>query len=125
VVVLQCDRCGREITEDESYEHLGQTLCDDCYLDARQSVKACDPWAVYLAGHTRESSGLSGTEGLTDLQKSIYDFVQSKGKVTPEEIAGHFGLSESELQSQFSILRHCELVKGQKEADRVYIVPFS
>jgi hypothetical protein len=124
VMVLQCQQCGREISQDESYEHLGQTLCDDCYLDARQQVKACDPWAVYLAGRARESSGLAGAEGLTDQQKAIYEFVKSKGKVTIEEMTFHFNLSESELQSQFSVLRHCELIRGQKEADKIYIVPF-
>ena len=122
---MQCQQCGREITRDESYEHLGRTLCDDCYLDARQSVKACDPWAVYLAGRTRESSGLVGTEGLTDLQKAIYEFVRSEGKVTVEELTRHFQLSGSELQSHFSVLRHCELLKGRKEGDTHYIVPFT
>jgi hypothetical protein len=39
---MQCQRCQREITEDESFTHLGQTLCEDCYLDIRQPVKACD-----------------------------------------------------------------------------------
>ena len=122
---MQCQQCGREITQDESYEHLGQTLCDDCYLDARQSVKACDPWAVYLAGRTRESSGLAGAKGLTDQQRAIYEFVQGKGKVTAEELTTHFNLSESELHSHFSVLRHCELLRGQKADDKVYIVPFS
>jgi hypothetical protein len=93
-------------------------------MDARLPVKACDPWAVYLAGRTRESAGDVGTEGLTDQQKAIYEFVRGQGKVTAEELAGHFGLSGVELQSQVAILRHCELLRGQKEADQVYIVPF-
>jgi hypothetical protein len=121
---VKCQRCQREITEDESFVHLGQTLCDDCYMDARQPVKACDPWAVYLAGRTREGAGDVGTEGLTDQQKAICGFVRSRGRVTAEELAGHFGLSGAELQSQVAVLRHCELLRGQKEDNQVYIVPF-
>ena len=121
---MKCGQCQREISSDDSFDYQGQVLCEDCYMDLRQPVKTCDPWAVYIAGRTRESSGVTGTEGLTERQKAIYDFVCSRGKVTREEISRHFGLSESELQSQFSVLRHCELLRGQKEEGRVYIVPF-
>ena len=72
---MKCDRCGREITEDESRSYLEETLCDDCYLDARYEAKACDPWAVYTATKEREDAGLDGTQGLTDLQKAIYHMV--------------------------------------------------
>jgi hypothetical protein len=121
---VKCQRCQREISDNEGFVHLGQTLCDDCYMDARQPAKACDPWAVYLAGRARESAGVVDTEGLTDQQKAICEFVRSRGKVTAEELAGHFGLSMAELQSQVAVLRHCELLRGQKEAGQVYIVPF-
>jgi len=94
-------------------------------MDLRQPVKACDPWAVYLATRTREHSGLVGTEGLTEIQKEIYEFIQSKGKVTLEELLGRFNMSESEMRAEFAVLRHSELVKGSKEVDKVYIVPFS
>jgi hypothetical protein len=30
-----------------------------------------------------------------------------------------------DLQNQFATLRHCELIKGQKEGDMVYIFPFN
>ena len=125
MTTLKCERCGCEISPDESYTYLGQALCEDCYIEARQPAKACDPWAVYIATHARESSGLEGAEGLTDLQKKLYDFVKHKGKVTREELMGNFSLSESEVQTQLAILRHCELVKGHKEGDRIYLVPFS
>lgn len=121
---MKCGRCGNEITEDESREHLGETLCDDCYMDARFSSKACDPWAVYTATRTRESSGSNGTEGLTELQKEIYDLVKNKGKVTAAELTEKLGISPDDLQSQFAVLRHCELIKGRKEGDTVYIVLF-
>jgi len=70
------------------------------------------------------SQGLEGTAGLTDLQRTIYDFVRSNGKVTREELMRSLNLAESEMQIQLATLRHCELVKGYKEGDEIYMVPF-
>jgi late competence protein required for DNA uptake (superfamily II DNA/RNA helicase) len=121
---MKCNRCGREVQKGDSYTHFGETLCEDCYLDMRLRVKACDPWAVHSATRLRESSGLEGAEGMTELQKAIYELVKSKGKVTRQEVMEIFSLSESEMLTQLAILRHCELVKGHKEGDNVYLVPF-
>ena len=125
MVATRCKRCHREVSNGQSYEHLGETLCEDCYIDIRYPAKACDPWAVYSATRSRESSGLKGAEGLTDLQKAIYEFVREKGKMTKEDIMKNFNLTEPEMQTQLAMLRHCELVKGHKEGDKVYLVPFS
>ena len=122
---MKCDICGQEIKEGDSYAHMGETLCEDCYLDMRLEVKACDPWAVHSATRFRASSGLKGIEGLTDLQKEIYELVKRKGKITKEEVIKNLSLSEQEMQIQLATLRHCELVKGHKEGDKVYLIPFS
>ena len=53
------------------------------------------------------------------------DKVKEKGKVTREKVMENFGLTETQLQTQLATLRHCELVKGHKETDKVYLVPFS
>jgi hypothetical protein len=121
---MKCSRCGGEISRDDCYQYLGETLCEDCYIDVRYPAKACDPWAVYSATRSRETQRLTETDGLIDLQKMIYGFIKSRGKVTKEEVMRNFGLSESEMQAQLAVLRHCELVKGHKEDDRVYLVPF-
>jgi len=123
-MIVKCNRCGREVPLDNSYQHLGETLCEDCYIDVRYPAKACDPWAVYSATRSRESAGLEGTEGLTEQQKKIYEFVKEKGKVTREEILVNFNLKDAELQINLATLRHCELVKGRKEGNCVYLVPF-
>jgi recombinational DNA repair protein (RecF pathway) len=122
---MKCDRCGQEVSQGDSYTHQGQTLCEDCYLDIKLEVKACDPWAVYSATRSRESANFKGTEGLTDLQREIYALVKSKGKVTREEVIEELNLSEQEMQTQLAILRHCELVKGHKDDGKVYLIPFS
>jgi len=121
---MKCQRCNREISLDQGYTHAGETLCEDCYINIRYPVKACDPWAVYIATHSREQSGLKGTEGLTDLQKAIYEFIKAGGKATREELRKRFGLSETEMQTQMAVLRHCELIKGHREGDKIYLVPF-
>jgi len=122
---MKCNRCGHEIEDSDAYTHLSETLCEDCYLDIRLEVKACDPWAVHCATRFREGSGLEGVEGMTELQKAIYELVKRKGKVTREEVRESFSLPEPEMQRQLAVLRHCELVKGHKEGDKVYLVPFS
>ncbi len=123
-MIIKCNRCGCEVPEEDCYQHRGEVLCEDCYIDVRYPVKACDPWAVYSATRSRESAGLKGTEGLTELQKKIYEFIREKGKVTREEILANFNLRDTELQTHLATLRHCELVKGHKENSRVYLVPF-
>ena len=122
---MECQRCHREISDNDSFTHLGQSLCEDCYMDIRNPNRTCDPWAVYSATRTRESTGLSGVEGLTSLQQAIYAFVKNRGKVTHEEIQTKFSLTPRDMQNQFATLRHCELIKGTKEDGNVYIVPFN
>jgi hypothetical protein len=122
--MVKCQRCQRDIPEDETFNHLGETLCDDCYMDVMSPAKACDPWAVYSATRTRESAGLKGEEGLTDAQREIYEFIKSRGRVTAAEVMSRFSISQQELEKVVATLRHCELVRGQKEGDKVFLVPF-
>ena len=122
---MKCSRCGREISEDESYQHMGKILCDDCCLEIRVHPKECEPWATYLATRTRESLGLKGTEGLTELQTKVYEFVKSKGKVAREEVMEKFNLSEAEMDAQMTSLMHSELVKARGEKGKIYLVPVS
>jgi hypothetical protein len=121
---MKCNRCGCELSADDSFQHLGKTLCEDCYIDIRYPAKACDPWAVYSATKARETVGLEGTAGLTELQRAIYEFIRRNSKVTREQLIENFNLTEADLQSQLATLRHCELVKGRKECNSVYLVPF-
>ena len=123
--MIQCSRCSREITQEESYSRAQEILCEDCFIKAGQSLQACDPVAVRLATRIREKMGSSGADNLTDTQKAIYELVRSKGKMTPQELIDSLGISMNELEIQLAILRHCELLKGRKENDTHYVVPFS
>jgi hypothetical protein len=80
---------------------------------------------VYSATRTRERFGLHGIEGLTKLQKTIYEFIRNNRKVTREAILQDCHLTEPELQTQLATLRHCELVRGLREAGQVYFAPYN
>jgi hypothetical protein len=121
---VACAVCGRELTGEDSIEEEGKVFCEDCYIEDHHKIQACNPWAVRSKRIFREEAGLEGTEGLSELQKAIYEFVVSRGGVKKEEIAEKFGISPRETENQFALLRHCELLKGQKRADGVYLVPF-
>ncbi len=122
---MKCQMCGRDLKEDEIYIREGDTLCEDCYIDSSHRIRVCDPWGEYSARTFRKLHGLEGAEGLTERQRRIYDMITSKIKVTREEIASELGLSMQELENEIAILRHCQLVKGRREGDKVYIVPWS
>jgi len=121
---MNCERCNGLIEEGESYDHRGKTFCEDCYIGVLQPPKTCDVAAVHSAKTHRENLGLKGTEGLTKLQKEIYNYIKDQGKVTKQELTDHFKLPVWELDNQFAILRHCELVKGRKEGATIYLVCF-
>jgi hypothetical protein len=80
--------------------------------------------AVHAAKKHREAAGQTGTDGLTELQKDIVNFIRQSGRVTKEDLAAKFGLPQWELERQFAVLRHCELLKGAKVGDIIYLVPF-
>jgi len=119
---MKCQNCCKEISEDDLFVSEGKTLCEDCYIDVGHRIRVCDPWGERSKKIFRESHGLTGTDGLTDLQKSIYEFIKARGKATREEIAKEMNLSPRELENEFAILRHCQLVKGKKDGDKVYLV---
>lgn len=104
--------------------HEGQILCEDCYIMIVNRVHACDPLAARAAQRFRKASGFEATKGLTEQQRAIYEFIKSRGKVTSVELFSRFLLSPQELENQIAILRHCEMVKGQKEGNTVYLTTF-
>ncbi|RQW79764.1 MAG: hypothetical protein EHM14_07500 [Methanothrix sp.] len=122
---VKCQSCGKDLAEDEVFATGGKTLCEDCYIVVGQRIRVCDPWGERSKKVFRESHGLTGTDGLTDLQKEIYEFIRVKGKVTMSELVERFGLPQADMENQFAILRHCQLLKGKKEGDSVYLVLWS
>ena len=117
---MECSRCGTRIEEGESREFAGQILCEDCYMEALNPPQACDPWAVHLAKSDKLRSGLQ----LTPLQQELYDLVKKRGAIPIPEAAAKLGLSEEGLRREFATLRHLELLRGQKQGQKVLLTLF-
>ena len=100
---------------------MGKILCEDCYIYESDPPKACDPLAVASALSVRKQLGQSGAEGLTERQKKIYLIIEEKGKATKEELVEALNVKSEVLESEFAVLRHCELVRAQKEDGKVFI----
>jgi hypothetical protein len=118
---MECERCGLVLKEDDTYDLHGKVLCEDCYMYETNPPKACDPLAVASATSIRKELGQSGTAGLTELQKQICDIIEQRGKITKQELLEIINIKTEELESQFAILRHCELIRAFKEGDKVYL----
>ncbi len=116
-----CTKCGASLEGEEPREHLGEVLCEDCYLDALSPVKTCDPWAVHTA---RSLKDLPGGLTLTPRQQQLYDLVKEQGEVPKQEAARILGVSEDDLQREFAVLRHLEMLRACKKDEGIFLIPF-
>jgi hypothetical protein len=116
---MKCDRCG--LLASETYNFNGKKLCEDCYMYETNPPKACDPLAVASATSVRKELGQSGAAGLTERQNRIYSLIMQKGQITRDELRQTLDIKSEELESEFAILRHCELIRAHKEGDKVYL----
>jgi len=122
--MVKCARCGEDVPREDIYVHRDQELCEDCYMGALQAPKTCDVAATQHAVKHRLSTGQTGSDGLLPVQKQIYDLIKAKGKVTRQQVMEELEIPDWELEKQIAVLRHCELVKGKKEEDNIYLVLF-
>jgi hypothetical protein len=116
---MPCDRCGATIEPGDERAHRGQTLCEDCYMDACSPMRTCDPWAVHSAKMYEKLT--ERPEALTPLQKDILDLLEAHGPLEPSALQQRLGgrWTIQELERDFSSLRHMEKVRGEKQGPRV------
>jgi hypothetical protein len=116
---MECDRCHATIEAGEEKDHLGQTLCEDCYMDDLSPVRACDPWAVHSAKSFEKHAG--GVGALTPIQSEILDILKRTGGLEPAALLPQLScrMSPEDLQRQFASLRHMEKARAEKKGDRV------
>jgi NMD protein affecting ribosome stability and mRNA decay len=119
VKALKCARCGSTAEPDEIHEHHGQTLCDDCYMDALSPAKACDPWAVYTA---KSCENLTGGDQVNPVQRRILDALAETGGQEPQRLRERLDLDPKELERQLASLRHMEKVRAEMRGDRKVLV---
>jgi hypothetical protein len=123
-IFMKCKNCDVDLEENQIVFYNGKTLCEACCFDLMSPTKVCDPIAVHSTLSVREQSGQSGTDGLTDLQKQIYNAVIERGQIEREELISKLGMNFDEFQKQFAILRHCELLGAFKDGNKVYLTKF-
>ena len=116
---MKCNRCQNSIDPGEEKEHLGQTLCEDCYMDVLSPVRTCDPWAVHSAKSLEKHLGGSGC--LTSIQSEILAILKETGGIEPSALMERLGgrVTWKELEREFAALRHMEKTRGEKQADRI------
>jgi hypothetical protein len=119
---MKCDKCKSECSEDELIAYGSQRLCEDCYMDSVSPMKACDPWAVHSA---KQETGKADTH-LLPVQEKMLEVIRNKKAVLPADLAAFLNLDLRELERNFAILRHMELLRGFKGKDgKVYWTLFT
>ncbi|MBI4284494.1 MAG: hypothetical protein HY670_01155 [Chloroflexi bacterium] len=120
---MKCSRCGRELSEDQSYVHENKVLCEDCLMNIGLSIRECDPWASYSDARAPGKPFIKGSVMLTDSEQRIFEFVKKKGRATREEVMKNFNMDELALKAQLITLMHSEKVKERGEGNQLYLVP--
>jgi recombinational DNA repair protein (RecF pathway) len=121
-MLTQCAKCGKDIENQQCYEHQGKVFCEDCYMDILSPPKACDPWAVHSAKTFLKGKDKLST--LTPLQRSLVDYIKKKGEATLEELIQNLNLTEEELRREFAVLRHMEVLRATKKDEKLLYVLF-
>ncbi len=114
--IVRCQKCGAPVKPEEVFNFEGQVLCEDCYVEVASRPKPCDPAAVSAARAAR-LVGQHGATHLTELQQKIYQFLKERGQAARDEVAQALGVSGEEIERQFAVLRHLELVRAFKGED--------
>jgi hypothetical protein len=118
---MKCDRCNAVIEEGEEREHLGQMLCEDCYMDALSPAKSCDPWAVHSAKSFERHSGSPVT--LNPIQTEIIGILEETGGIEREALLEQLKekFTRSQVEREFAALRHMERVRAEKREGKIFL----
>ena len=115
---MKCDRCKETIEQGEERELHGQTLCEDCYMDALSPARMCDPWAVHSAKSLSKAGG--GNLEINETQAKILRILKETGGAEPRIISERLQLRPSDLEREIAALRHMEKVRGElREGKRI------
>lgn len=118
---IKCQQCGDVIEPGEEREHIGRTLCEDCYMDALSPAKACDPWATRMASRF---SPQDGDSKLTDQQQRVLDLIDQAEFIERNDLAARAELDPTDLDRELASLRHMELIRGCIKDGRKMVTRF-
>ncbi len=108
--MLRCDRCQTLIADGDEHVHLGETLCEDCYMDMLSPPRTCDPWAVHSA--KAMTGPRAGVTELTEIQQKILRMLAESGGMPLETLCERLHMKPADVQRQIAALRHMERVRG-------------
>jgi len=117
---MTCDRCSKKIKPGEEHEHLGQNLCEDCYMDALSPAKTCDPWAVHSAQSLAKTKG--GVLELNEIQKRILLILKDTGGAEPADIIRKLGIHPADFEREVAALRHMEKLRGELRDGKKFLI---
>ncbi|MFC1945789.1 hypothetical protein ACFLW1_01165 [Chloroflexota bacterium] len=115
---MNCNRCGREISQEQSYAHQGKLVCEECLMEIGLHPHECEPWSTYLA-----SKEQGATAALTEAQREVYEYIKAQGKAARDDLKNKFRLSEEALDAATGPLMHKELVKEHAEGGQQFLIP--
>jgi len=117
---MNCERCKETIERNEEREHLGQVLCEDCYMDALSPARTCDPWAVHSAQTLAKESG--GRLELNPVQTNILKIIKETEGIEPGLIVERLQIKPADLEREVAALRHMEMIRGELRQGRKFII---
>ncbi len=124
---MNCQRCGREVTKEDSFSYQNRTLCEDCYMEVGLHPRECDTWETYSATHTPGGTGPKSKLELTAQQSKILGLIKERGKIARSDLITEMKLSEAEVDAVATTLLRAELAKIVNEGGKFYLValPYS
>ena len=116
---MKCNRCEAEIKIGEERNHLGQIICEDCYMEVLSLVRTCDPWATHSANSLEKHSGKAGL--LTPIQSKILHILKETGGVNQQDLVNRLDgqITPIEIERELAALRHMEKIGGKRKNERV------
>jgi hypothetical protein len=120
---MNCQRCNREITKEDSFNYQNRILCEDCYIELGLHPRECDPWETYSATNTPGGAGPTSKLELTDQQKKVLEMLAQQGKIARDSLITDMKLSEAEVDAIVTTLLRAELAKIVNEGGAFYLVP--
>ena len=116
---MKCEKCSDAINPEESFQHAGQTLCEDCYMDALSPARSCDPWSVHSAQSLAKSEG---TLELTEIQKKILRILEETRGAEPAAIINRLQIKPADLEREVAALRHMEKLRGELRDGKKFLI---
>jgi NMD protein affecting ribosome stability and mRNA decay len=117
--MMFCTRCGEKIEQGEEREHLGNVVCEDCYMDLLSPAKTCDPWAVYTAKSCTDQE--NADMHLNSVQQKILSILKETGGVEPNTLIKQLDIKPSDFERELAALRHMEKIRAELRAGKKMI----